>query len=233
MELDVQKVTAEAHVHFESDQAWADGPLYEKGVEAFGNAGKFRQMSAGMDEKQGRFWLGENGLLEIAGRPLRIETVLGSRRTLALSADGVESSERLLDALETLRIACRDAYALVGGRISKSSDLQISSLGVVTFRTVAIVRFPRTFEQYVPQASTWAGCLRNRLQARGEEVVAFAPARFRWDVTVRRGGRQVQSEFILEPRTGTKSDERVFFTQSPLPADEHVRLIEELARTRG
>ncbi len=163
-------------------------------------------------------WMASFGEWKRGDRGLKIYNAMGGSRDLSVMVDG--DSAAAGDLLDAVWKALNQGR---GGAPPKLEDR-----GLLYHLTTAVVRLPKAFTEFFPPARVLRDAAREALERAGLSPPTDPAFRFSIDVTSAWSGLSVPLEVRFEPRVGTKSEDRVFFTSSPLRSEEHLALLERL-----
>ena len=226
----IEMLTAEANVRFDADENVLIAPFFETGAAEFAKAGPFTTIGAGMNQL-GAVWSAQGGTMAFGANHLLLEEAYGNKRILGIKTNGYATREQLLDVLQSLLVNCHRAYAVVKGLSSESVGPvpTVQTLGPVLFGTTAVLRLPKEFADYVGMARPMTEFVETRLKKNW--VIVGSQFNFGVTIQFRADSKLIGGKVTFEPRVETDTKERIFFTESPLPPNEHLALIDALAGT--
>lgn len=219
--MKIRTLTSEVVLIFDADEPAALTVFGRDNADAFGQEYGFAQV--GELEAEGSrapLWGAFRGQLKRPeGKPIRIEQVRGSATDMVVQVDGGSP-----EALYALDAVWRSLCKLHGVTITSPEDL-----GTRMFNTVAVVELQVTFEALFPAAKTLRDAVVSRLERGPFSLRERVQHRYGFDLSVSVGHRRIPRRVTVEPRA-TATDEHVFWTQSPLPSEEHLAMLEALEK---
>lgn len=210
--FEVLERISEAIALFDGEQTAAAGPLYPKGADALGKVFSFAQVGTGVRADGSTGWTAQNG----EWTDLKVALATGSEVDLAVRVVGSTANARTVLSALWSHLA--------------PAQRGLDDLGILIDRTTEIVRLPFGFEEMFPEAGVLRNAVLEQLDG-GHTKPALNPIfRFHIEITTAVAARAVSRNLTIEPRAIGRPGKNVFYTQSPLPSDDHERLIDELVR---
>jgi hypothetical protein len=212
--LETQRVVSQCFALFEGDQPDAAGPFYRDVAEKFGKQFDFAEIAPGTRADGTIVWVANHG----RSGAFRIERAQGSL------------SDLVVDVVGTTHDARAALNAVWEHLSSKAGQRQpLDRLATICDQTTAVVVLDVDFTRFMPVAAALRDAA---IQSLVDSVRPLRAPLFRFtiDIPVSISGRNVSRSVTFEPRATASPGRRVFYTQSPLPSEEHLKLIERIAQ---
>lgn len=230
MTVETQVLVSEAAVVFDGgEQFAADLPSYNAGQELLQKHFGFAQIATVQQGDQ-LLWQAQKGQLQLGQRTLIVDSAKGSPRLLGIAVRGKTADA--FDVLQELWTRLVERERTLNPTTSETGQAateagRIQSLGRPIVHTIAVVKLPFRVEQLFPQAEFLREQVKDGVDTSfrisREPTVRFSfELRLEWGLA----HRNLTSQVTFEPRVGDKLDSRLFFTRSPLPSDEHMKVVE-------
>lgn len=220
MRIRLAHLVSTVNLSFTCDQSRARAPLGLRVAELLGARGSFAEIGVTLADRA--TWLARAGTWKLsAERNLLVDKALGHESDIAVEVTGDTRDAR--DVLDALWAALGE----IAGEPPRSVD---ESLGTFSYQTTAVVELPKTLDELFPQVALLARQLRDRLPAKSLEPEGSQRFRVAIPITFAVGARTVERSLVIEPRFSAKTADRIYYTMSPLPSDEHLALLEDLCR---
>src|SRR6266851_4056946 len=225
-EVKVRKLSSEFGIAFTGDQSVAGVPSFGSLGEEFAKKLNLSQLGVG-DQAGQTVWFGIKGLLP-GKAPIRIEALRGNELLLFVTVDGNTATAR--DALQRVwQVALEVARNAYPGVYDDPTLEKVEALGKPFVSTIAIVELPATFEQIFPNIGILYKTALSGLQKRG--LLVQPPAyHVSVDLATSVGAGPTTFKLQIEPRLNSDLGDRVFWSQSPLSSDEHLDMLEAIAK---
>ena len=210
--------TSQVSALFDVDEEVVLGALVENIAQPFAEAFRLSQVVGATQSDGTMIWVATVGEFRQGSAPIAINQISGNTNELSVVVRGTSD-----DAVVALKEVWKTLSVLANRPVR---DLEaISTLVYVTTLTVEL---PLSFERIFPAAQVLRKSVLSRL---GDQLVRNPDAvqpRFSIELPLTYGKRDVPRKLTFEPRVTGKPGLHVFWTQSPLRSEEHVKLIEEL-----
>ena len=126
----------------------------------------------------------------------------------------------------------REVWSRIGELAGEKETELASHPGYFAHVTAAVVRLPITATELIPPLEVVDTFLRARLGTAVLQAPGSLPFSLSIPVRMAIGGLQIDRRVLIEPRFTSLSDDRVYWTESPLPSNEHVEMLRQVL-TRG
>ncbi|MBK6465357.1 MAG: hypothetical protein IPF92_30785 [Myxococcales bacterium] len=213
VEIEVQSLRSMAGYVFAGDNRCLERPFLP-GVGAT-LAKKFAAVNFSVNGDLG-LWSVREGQVVFGERSLRLHTLIGGANELAATVEGTTA-----DARDVLREAWTHIVSLADEPMSELSSIP----GADATSTVAVVRLPVLPEELFPPLTVLMARTRACLGTAMVEGPGQRPFSFTVPITVAIGGLNVQRDLRIEPRATARDTDRVYFTTSPLPSEDHLEML--------
>ncbi len=125
--------------------------------------------------------------------------------------------------------AVTELWSKLGDAAEEQGEFD-SEPGDWNYRTTAVVHS----KELLPRMFPGIAVVQSAIRSSSQKLSLEPQAPFRIDVIASGAahGLPTAPSFVIEPRVAAKPEDHVYFTQSPLPSDEHLRLLETLCGMR-
>jgi hypothetical protein len=215
--MKVLQLLSELTVYFDGSQNAAGSPMY--GGEALGKRFEFNEVSTIQRADGIPCWIAKQG----RHGEHRIYQAHGNDIELSVTLD-LTKAKREMASVQTV---LEEMWSYLWKTSEEGAAPSIDGLGTVLDGTLAVLETDESFEQIVPPARSMREAAVAHL---GSSIVSSVAAsslvfRFSIDINITVGQRLMLRRVTLEPRTTSRPNVHVLFTQSPLPFDKHLIMV--------
>ena len=169
------------------------------------------------------FWWMRNGSVVLPPeRKIVVYGLTGNANELTATVEGTSSdAEDVVD----------EAWSRIGKLAGEPMRPLTGSPGAFSHQTTAIVKLDHGVEKLLPVATVMSTFVKERLAKSLLDIPGTLMFRLELPVSLSVRGLKIDRTIVIEPRFTSLSEDKTYFTLSPLKSEDHVDMLEAVVRS--